>query len=143
MEVLEDRQAGVVVVALRHGELLLESLREVARQADIHTGVVLSGIGSLSRARIHTVVTNEYPPENEYIDLDGPLEVVHFGGIIASHEPHVHIALWDRDKRFHGAHLEDGCEILTLAEISIQRLPTLRLARRALDSSGVMLLTGE
>src|SRR3712207_8764888 len=49
-----------------------------ARQADIHTGVVMSGIGSVTQARIHTVMTNDYPPRDEFIDLEGPLEVVQF-----------------------------------------------------------------
>ena len=50
------------------------------------------------------------------------------------------IALWDRQKRFHGGHLEEGCEILALAEIAITRLPGLRLGRRPLDATGVMFL---
>jgi uncharacterized protein len=143
MRYWEDRQAGYVIVALGPGNLLLESLREVARQADIHTGVLTTGIGSLTHARIHTVVTNNYPPGNEYIDLEGPLEVVQFGGIIAAYQPHVHIGLWDRAKRYHGGHLEEGCSVLTLSEISIHRAPNLRLTRRDLDGSGVQLLDAE
>lgn len=143
MEILEDAEAGIVIVSLRPRELLLESLVEVARQADIHSGVVLSGIGSLTKARIHTVSSNDYPPENEFIDLAGPLEVVQFGGIIASYEPHVHISLWDREKRFHGGHLEEGCEILALSEISIRRLPRLRLKRRPVDETGITFLDAE
>ena len=143
MEILEDRDAGSVIVGLRRGELLLESLREVAQQADIHSGVVMSGIGSVTRARIHTVLTNDYPPQDEYLDLEGPLEVVQFGGIIANYQPHIHISLWDREKRYHGGHLEEGCAILALSEISIHRLSELRLARQPRDASGVMLLGRE
>lgn len=143
MEVLEDRDAGIVIVGLRCGEKILESLREVARTANIHSGVVLSGIGSLSRGRFHTVVTNTYPPKDEFFDLTGPLEVVQFGGIIADHEPHVHISFWDVKKRYWGGHLEEGCEVLALSEIAIRRLPTLRLTRRPFDASGIMLLTEE
>ena len=68
MEILEDERAGIVIVTLTRGELILESLGEVARQADIHSGVVMSGIGSVTRARIHTVLTNDYPPR-----VDAPL----------------------------------------------------------------------
>ena len=143
MEILEDKQTGIIVVALRPGELLLESLSEVARQAEIHSGIVLSGIGSLTKGRIHTVSSNDYPPTNNFIDLEGPLEVVQFGGIIANYEPHIHISLWDRDRRFHGGHLEEGCEILALSELSIQRLPQLRLTRRPLDDTGIMFLGGQ
>lgn len=140
MDIFEDRKAGIVIVSLRRGELLLESLSAVARQADVSNGVVMSGIGSLTRGRIHTVISNDNPPGNEFIDLEGPLEVVQFGGIIANYQPHVHISLWDRAKRFHGGHLEDGCEILALSEISIQRLPELKLTRRAKEAGGPMLL---
>lgn len=143
MEILEDKETGIVIVGLRRGELLLESLREVARQADIHSGVVMTGIGSLTKARIHTVMTNNYPPGDEMVELEGPLEVVQFGGIIANYEPHIHISLWDVDKNYQGGHLEEGCAVLTLSEISIKRLTGLRLTRRVMDESGVRLLTGE
>jgi uncharacterized protein len=143
MELLEDKRAGIVIVTLTRGELILESLGEVARQADIHSGVVMSGIGSVTSARIHTVVTNDYPPQDEYLDLEGPLEVVQFGGIIANYQPHIHISLWDREKRYHGGHLEEGCAILALSEISIHLLPELRLARQPRDAGGVMLLGRE
>jgi len=143
VEILEDRDAGIVIVGLRRGELLLESLREVARQADIHSGVVMSGIGSVTRARIHTVMTNNYPPGDEFIDLEGPLEVVQFGGIIANYEPHIHISLWDVNKQYQGGHLEEGCAVLALSEISIKRLSGLRLTRRAIDDTGIKHLARE
>jgi predicted DNA-binding protein with PD1-like motif len=140
MELWEDRSAGIVIVLLRRGDLVLESLIQVARDADIHTGVVMTGIGSLTKGRIHTVVSNEYPPTDEFIDLEGPLEVVQYGGIIADYQPHIHISLWDREKRYWGGHLEEGCEVLALSEISIRRLPELRLTRRQRDESGIWLL---
>ena len=140
MEFWEDRPTGIVIVLLRRGDLVLESLSQVARDADIHTGVVISGIGSLTKGRIHTVVSNDYPPTDEFIDLEGPLEVVQYGGIIANYQPHIHISLWDRQKRYHGGHLEEGCEVLALSEISIRRCSELRLTRRQRDESGIWLL---
>jgi predicted DNA-binding protein with PD1-like motif len=138
----EDRSAGIVVVSLRRGDLLFESLERVAREADIHTGVVMSGIGSLTTARIHTVTSTGYPPQEGYFDLEGPLEIVQFGGIIANYQPHIHISIWDRGDRYYGGHLHEGSAILTLSEISIRRCPELRLTRRP-DPSGVWLLEQE
>jgi predicted DNA-binding protein with PD1-like motif len=138
----EDRAAGIIIVSLRQGDLLFESLEQVAREADMHTGVVMSGIGSLTTARIHTVVSTDYPPKEAYFDLEGPLEIVQFGGIIANFQPHIHISLWDRAERYYGGHLHEGSTILTLSEISLRRCPDLRLTRRP-DERGVWLLDQE
>jgi predicted DNA-binding protein with PD1-like motif len=138
-----DEESGTVIASLGRGDLLLESLRELARQADIHTGVLMTGIGSLSKGRIHIIKTNNYPPGDVFFDLDGPLEIVQFGGVIAGYQPHIHIGLWDTADRYFGGHLEEGCEVLTLSEISVQRTPSLRLTRRNLDGSGIYLLDAE
>jgi predicted DNA-binding protein with PD1-like motif len=143
MKWFESRERGVVIVSLGHGDLLLESLRQVAQEADIHTGVVLTGLGSLTRGRIHWVVTNTMPPQDKFIDLEGPIEIVGFSGIIASYEPHVHIGLMLAGGTCYGGHLEDGCSILTLSEISILRMPDLALTRRPRDGSSIRLLDQE
>ncbi len=137
MEFFEDKETGVVVVALRYGDGLLESIREVAKQADIHTGVVISGIGSLRKGHIHTVVSNRYPPSDEYIQLEGPLEIAQFGGIIADYQPHLHINMMTLDRRYLGGHIEDGCEVLALMEITILRLKGLKLQRQKVDETSI------
>lgn len=129
MRYFESKQSDIVFVVLETGDLLLESICEVARQADIHTGMLLTGIGSLSKARIHTVLTNINPVEELYLDIEGPLEVTNFNGIIANYEPHVHITMSDPHMKFYGGHLEPGCSILTLSEFSIQRIHDVRLFR--------------
>ena len=78
----------------------------------------------------------------ERLDLEGPLEIVQFGGIIADYQPHIHISLWDRQRRYFGGHLHEGCRVLTLSEISIHRAPGLRITRRP-DPKGVSLLDRE
>lgn len=136
----ESEEAGVVIVSLGYGDLLLESLRRVAREADIDTGVVMTGLGSLTHGHIHAVATNDMPPRDEFLQLPGPLEIASFGGIIADYEPHVHINLMDVHGKYYGGHIEEGCSVLTLSEISILRLPDLRLTRRVRDGSPFPLL---
>ena len=136
MEIFEDGPAGIVVVGLKRGENIFESLEAVARQCDIHTGIVTSGIGSLTKGYIHTVDSNDYPPREEYMHLEGPLEVVNFGGVIANYQPHIHIGLWDKHRNYFGGHVHEGCEVLALSEISIVRCPSLRLTRQA-DENGI------
>lgn len=139
MRYFEDQHRGVIVGLLTHGDFLLESIRQVARAADCPDGIVLSGIGSLSQARLHVVATNDYPPRDLFLDLPGPLEIINYGGVIANYEPHLHIGLLDGQRRYYGGHLEDGCRILTLSEFSILRLPGLRLTRRP-NEAGIGLL---
>ena len=139
----ESPRSGVVIASLGPGDLLLEGLRQVAKEANIHTGVVMTGIGSLSSGRIHVVVTNTVPPQDKFFDLPGPLEVVGFRGVIANYEPHVHISLVTKDNVFYGGHLEEGCAILTLSEVSILRVPDLRITRRKRDGSPYPLLDRE
>lgn len=136
----ESPETGVVVISLGHDDLLLESIRDVCRDCDIQDGIMLTGLGSLTHGHIHIVTSNDYPPTNEFFQIDGPLEVVHFSGIIADYEPHVHISLMDPAGKYYGGHLEEGCSILTLAEISILRTPDLRLTRRLRDGSKSSLL---
>ncbi len=130
MKIFESQAAGIVFVVLENGSDLLASIRAAAQQANIHTGVLTSGIGSLQKGRIHTVITNELPPQELYLDVPGPLEVSNYTGIIAAYQPHVHITFMDAAGKLYGGHLEEGCEVLTLAEFSILRVPDARLARR-------------
>lgn len=143
MRIIESLQAGVVFVVLENGEKLLESIRAAAHQTDLHSGVLLSGIGSLQKGRIHTVASNDLPPKEDFYDLPGPLEIANYTGIIAAYEPHVHITLMDAGGHLYGGHLEEGCEVLTLAEFSILRAPDVRLARRKEMGKLFPLLTEE
>jgi len=143
MEYFEDKAAGFVIVALKKDEDVFQSVAQVARACDIHTGVLTSGIGSLTKAYIHTVDSNDYPPKEKYLRLPGPLEVVQFGGIIANYAPHLHISLWDENRNYFGGHVHEGCEVLALSEISIHRLSELKLTRKATDASGIQHLVRE
>ena len=131
MRYFESKEKGIVFALLEPDDLLLEGICVLARQADIHTGVLMTGIGCLSKARIHTVLTNVNPVQDVYLDLEGPLEVTNFTGLIANYEPHVHITMATPKMQFYGGHLENGCQILTLSEFSILRVPDLRLHRQA------------
>jgi predicted DNA-binding protein with PD1-like motif len=132
MKCFESAERGLIVVSLGEGDLLLESIQQAVRQANVHTGVIASGLGSLTRAHIHTLGVEA--------QLPGPLEVVGLGGIVAGYEPHIHISLTDATGRYYGGHLLEGCSILTVAEISILRVPDLKLTRRVRDGSRVELL---
>ena len=131
----EDQEAGVVIVSMGPGDLLLEGIRQAAKATGIHTGAVISGLGSLTRANLSLL--------GQKVEMEQKLEIMQFNGVIAAGEPHIHITLADASGRFHGGHVNDGCMINTVAELTIQRLPGLRLALKLRDGSAIKLLDEE
>ena len=122
----------VVVVRLAYGDLLLESLHEICREQRIRNGVILTGFGSLTDFRITGVVGPAFPPRRFY-DRRAPrgVELVGMSGVIADYHVHCHLTLCDRRGAF-GGHLEEGCRVLSLAEIALLKLGRLKM-KRALD----------
>ena len=137
MEVFEGgRIAEVISLRLDRGEDVLESIAAVAKEKDIHTGVVLSGIGTLERARLHHITHTGYPSENAFVEYEGPIELLSIDGLIADHVPHLHTCISIKEQTYMG-HLEPGCRTLYLAEIAIARLEGVRLCRRPHAETGV------
>ena len=62
----EEKENGKIIIRLDQGEMLLESIETVISEANIKNGVVISGIGTLSDARIHLVTTTGYPAVEKY-----------------------------------------------------------------------------
>jgi uncharacterized protein len=124
-----------VVISLGPKDSWLEGIMEVVGKLGIDTAAITVGLGSMSKARIHTVSSNDYPVSNEYIDIPGPVEVASLQGIIANGKPHIHVSLMDWKngvKTYYGGHLEEGCVALTLAEIVMTRMPNMKLERAPL-----------
>lgn len=134
--------AEVVALRLDQGEDLLASIEEAARRLDIHTGVVISGIGTLDRARLHHITTTGYPSVNAFPTYEGPIELLSVQGIIADYVPHLHTCISIREQTYMG-HLEPGCRVLYLAEIAIARLEGVRLRRVVNGRTGIAQLRAE
>ena len=63
---IEEGNGKKVIIRLDAGDMLLESIEQVIKEADIKNGVVVSGIGTLSDTRIHMVTTVSYPAVEIY-----------------------------------------------------------------------------
>ncbi|UCC69705.1 MAG: DNA-binding protein [Armatimonadota bacterium] len=137
MEVFSDGHVSEVIsMRLDQGEDVLAAIEAVAKDKDVHTGVVISGIGTLDRARLHYITHTGYPPKDEFVEYEGPIELLSMDGIVAEHIPHIHTCISIKDKTYAG-HLEPGCRVLYLAEIAIARLEGVRLRRRPHSETGV------
>lgn len=125
----------LLVMHLGKGEGVQESILSACREMGVRNAIVTGGIGSLRKVRYHRIASTEDLPENEYLTVEGPIEMCALQGLILDGEPHLHITCCDREHAF-GGHLEDGCEVQYLAEISLAELADADLTRR-LDGVGV------
>ena len=130
----------VVIVALGPGEMLLESIREAIANHDVRNGVVVSGIGTLVTCRMHYITHTDFPPEDEFFTLRGPLELVSVSGIIADGRPHLHITVSEGEDKVWAGHLEPESEVAYLAEIAILKFNALEMTRRNDPERNVSLL---
>ncbi len=133
--------AEAIALRLDEGEDVQESVERLAQTLDIQAGAVISGIGTLKRARLHMVQTTGYPTKQAFLDLVGPIEVASIHGIIADREPHLHVTIADQAGRASAGHLEPGCVTLYLCELVIVRFADLSLRRVANPETGINQLT--
>ena len=109
----------LVTIGFAPGEMLLESIRAALKSQGITNGAVVSGIGTLKTCRMHYVEHTRFPPQDRIFTLNKPLELLSVSGLVADGEPHLHIVVSCGEDEVYGGHLEEGNEVLYLAEIAI------------------------
>lgn len=133
---------GHVIVRLDRGDMALESIERACTEHDIDTGAVVTGIGTFSTLNIHYVDRTDLPDRadrNVDLELTGAWEVTDINGVVADGEPHLHVTAFDGERTV-GGHLEPGCEINVLGEVTIRKLSGLSLQRQP-NEQGVSQLT--
>lgn len=139
---------GHVILQLHPGDKALESIEEAIEEHDVDTGVVVSGIGSLSKLHIHYVVPYdefpEFPEElddvDEYLEEEGAWEVGSLQGAIADGEPHLHMTAFDAESgRMVAGHLEPESVVHALMEIVIRPIEGPELERQP-EEMGIPML---
>jgi predicted DNA-binding protein with PD1-like motif len=128
------RVAEVYRVGLDRDALLLESIEDVIKQKNIQDGEVFISAGSVQGCTYHYVATTDVKAVNKLVTVKGPSEILSGGGLIADGEPHIHIALSNPDKGAYGGHLEKGCRVLYLGEVTIYRFEGPGLTRKVNDA---------
>lgn len=124
-----------VVMHLGKGELILEGIESEVKRLNIQTGIVTSGIGSACKIVYHRIGDISDSPTNEYITVEGPIEIGSIQGIIIDGQPHLHIVCCDKENAFSG-HLEPGSKVQCLVEISMIELLDADYVRK-LDDFGI------
>lgn len=130
---------SVYRVVLDRNALLLESIKQVIAEKGIRDGHVQITAGSVSECTYHFVASTALKPRDLFKTVKGPFEILHGGGIIADGEPHIHLSLADSRLGAFGGHLENGCRILYLGEVTIIKYSGEALTRRK-NAHGISLL---
>ncbi|HXX83368.1 MAG TPA: PPC domain-containing DNA-binding protein [Casimicrobiaceae bacterium] len=102
---------------LTPGADLRAALEAALGEHSQRAAVVISGIGSLSSARVRLAGASE-PTQ-----LRGDLEILTLAGTVGSDGAHLHMTVADSAGRVMGGHVARGCIVRTTAEVALLLLP--------------------
>ena len=108
---------------LHPGEDPKLALDSFAQSHQLEAACVLTCVGSLRKAVLR------FANQEQAVPLEGKYEIVSLTGVLSIHGSHYHIAISDGEGRTYGAHLMDGSEIYTTAEIVLAGLEDVRFLR--------------
>ena len=115
-------------IRLPPGRDLRSALEAALRERGCAAGFVLSGIGSLSAARLR------FAGARDATALEGDFEILTLAGSLAGNGSHLHATLAGADGAVLGGHVAPGCVVRTTAEVLIVLLPQWAL-RREFDAA--------
>ena len=113
---MEELTTKTYAIRLRRGSDLLLSIENFCAQNAIKAGVLLSGVGCVTTARVRDAsgVT--------IVDIPEPMEIVSLMGTVSEKRCHLHVAFSKEDLSVVGGHLVAGCIINTTCELVIGEL---------------------
>lgn len=114
---------------LGKGDKVLESIQNEMNRLGVKNAVLLSAIGSMRKIVIHVITETTDKSVDKFITIENAIEVGAMQGLILDGEPHIHIICSDPEKTYVG-HLEDGCEVQYLMELSFMEVNNLSLMRK-------------
>lgn len=115
---------------LSPGQDLRQALEAALATEGARAAFVLSGVGSLSEARLR-LAGAEAPAA-----LTGQIEILTLSGSVSENGAHLHAALSLADGSVLGGHVAHGCVVRTTAEILLAVLPEWEFRRMADHATG-------
>ncbi len=105
---------------------VLDSIRAAVRENEIRNGIIVSGVGSLNRYRVHVVNKPVLPTEDVFFEGEGPFDILTITGAVLEGRVHAHITFSNTERAL-GGHLEEGCTVLTFALIVLAETPDVEI----------------
>ena len=115
---------------LTPGQDLRRSLEQAVSSRGFTAAFVISGIGSLSDARIR------FADASIAQVFQGTTEVLSLSGTVATNGAHLHISLATAAGEVVGGHVMHGCIVRTTAEVLIGLLPDWEFSRQQDELTG-------
>lgn len=103
-------------VRLRRGADLLQSIEAFCAEHQIRAGVLLSGVGCVTKASIRDA------GGVNIVSIDEAMEIVSLMGTVSEKRCHLHVSFAKEDLSVIGGHLVEGCMINTTCELVIGEL---------------------
>lgn len=119
-----------ICIRLRRGDDLLASIKVAAREHRIAAGVILSGVGCLTRAVLRDAdgITERTVEEH--------CEILSLMGTVSQARCHIHIALSRQGLAAFGGHLREGCLVNTTCELVLGILDGVSFGEEADPETG-------
>jgi predicted DNA-binding protein with PD1-like motif len=126
----------IILVIFERDDFLLEGIEDVVRKEGIETATIVSGIGSLQRAHVHTFARFGFPPAEKYQTFEGAIEMGALQGNVLSGEVHAHVTFyhWESGTSLVG-HLDPGSQVAYMAEVTLVEMAGIR-GERFRDAAG-------
>lgn len=115
---------------LTPGQDLFDSIQAFVMEKHVQAGCVLSGVGSLTQARLR------FANQTYNSEYEGYFEIVSITGTVSIHGSHLHMSISDGKGVTIGGHLESGCKIYTTAEVVIAVFDDVIYKREFAEDSG-------
>ncbi|MGE5485076.1 MAG: PPC domain-containing DNA-binding protein [Ignavibacteriales bacterium] len=105
--------------------------RRRLRRGKVHSGLLVSGIGSLSTLSAANPAGPEFPPPMQPTEAIGPFEIVSIAGTIGEvavrddrlhPKVHAHISVSGKDGKVPGGSLRPGSKVFWKAQVLVQVL---------------------
>lgn len=117
-------------IRLSPGDDLRRALEAAIASSECSAGFVLSGIGSLTEARLRLAGADDA----RLIDAD--VEILTLAGSVSASASHLHATLATADGRVVGGHVGYGCIVRTTAEVLIAVLDAWDFSREHDTATG-------
>ena len=108
----------VIVVRFKYNTDLLDGLQQAVKSQKIKNAVILSGVGSVTRYRVHAVSSTTLPAKLAYSEHTGPMDLIAVQGYVLGGRIHAHITMTD-DQKALGGHLHEGTTVFTFAIVTL------------------------